>query len=285
MSGNPRVWLVTGVSSGFGLELARVLLKRGETVVGTLRQEGSRAGFESLAPGRAHARVLDVTDTRGIPSVVRDVVREFGGIDVLVNNAGYGLLGAVEELDDAQARRVIETNYFGTLNMIRAVIPHFRARGRGHIVNISSSAGFMGMPGVALYCASKFAVTGLSEALAGELAPFGIRVTVVQPGGFRTDFSGRSLKLPKEFMPEYDGTPAARVRGMSAYHGTQLGDPAKAARVIIEAVDAERPPVHLVLGPDAVAMQRGHLADLTEELAAWEASSSSTNFDERKAAS
>jgi NAD(P)-dependent dehydrogenase (short-subunit alcohol dehydrogenase family) len=285
LSDPARVWLVTGVSTGFGRELAKLLLQQGDTVVGTLRQEGLRAEFEALEPGRAYARVLDVTDAPAIAPLVDGIVREFGRIDVLVNNAGFGLLGAVEELDDTQARRVIETNYFGTLNMIRAVLPHFRARRRGHIVNISSSAGFMGMPGVALYCASKFAVTGLSEALAGELAPFGIHVTVVQPGGFRTDFSGRSLSLPKEFMPEYDDTPAARVRGMKAYHGTQQGDPAKAARVIIEAVDAERPPVHLVLGPDAVAMQRGHLLELTQELAAWEAASSSTDFDQKKEAS
>src|SRR5215217_7943011 len=142
-----RVWLVTGVSSGFGQELARVLLERGDTVVGTLRQESQRPGFEALAPGRAHARLLDVTDAAAIAPLVDDVVRQFGRIDVLVNNAGYGLGGAVEELDDAESRRVLETNFFGTLNLIKAVLPHFRERRAGHIVNLSSMAGILGIPG------------------------------------------------------------------------------------------------------------------------------------------
>jgi NAD(P)-dependent dehydrogenase (short-subunit alcohol dehydrogenase family) len=274
-----RVWLVTGVSSGFGLELARVLLGRGETVIGTLRQQAQSAAFEALAPGRAHARLLDVTDAAAIPPLVAAVLREFGRIDVLVNNAGYGLFGAVEELDDAESRRVMETNFFGSLNLIRAVLPHFRARESGHIVNISSIAGFMGIPGVGLYCASKFAVTALSEALAPELAPFGIHVTVVQPGGFRTNFSGGSMTLASNLMPEYDGTPAAMPRGMKQYyHGTQEGDPAKAAAAIVTAVDSPQPPVHLLLGPDAVAMARKKLTALGEEITAWEQLSCATSF-------
>lgn len=279
MGNASRVWLVTGVSSGFGLELARVLLDRGESVVGTLRQEGQRADFEALAPGRAHARLLDVTNAAAIPPLVEDVIRQFGRIDVLVNNAGYGLFGAVEELDDAEARRVFETNFFGSLNLIKAVLPHFRARKGGHIVNISSIAGVMGMPGVGLYCASKFAVTALSESLALELAPFGIRVTVVHPGGFRTNFAGGSMVLASRLMPEYEGTPAALPRGMRQhYHGTQQGDPVKAAQAIVAVVDSGKPPVHLLLGPDAVAMVRGRLAGMGEEIAAWEQLSSGTNY-------
>ena len=175
----PRTWLITGVSSGFGRELAQAILARGDTVVGTMRQKAQLSAFEALAPGRAHGRILDVTDAAAIAPLVAEVEAKVGPIDVLVNNAGYGLGGAVEEIDDAEARHVMETNFFGTLNLIKAVVPHFRARRAGHLVNFSSMAGILGIPGVALYCAAKHAVSGLSEALAGELAPFGIRVTVV----------------------------------------------------------------------------------------------------------
>ena len=275
-----QIWLVTGVSSGFGRELAQALLDRGSTIVGTVRQESQRGGFEALAPGRAHARLLDVTQPATIPPLVHDLIDRFGHLDVLVNNAGYGLFGAVEELDDAESRRVMETNFFGTLNMIRAVLPHFRARRAGHVVNVSSISGLMGMAGVGLYCASKFAVTGLSESLAQELAPFGIRVTVVAPGGFRTNFAGGSMALAKHPIGEYEGTPAALPRSrLARYHGTQPGDPAKAAAAIIAAVESPNPPVHLLLGPDALQYVRGKVAAFSEEVTAWETLSSSTNFD------
>jgi NAD(P)-dependent dehydrogenase (short-subunit alcohol dehydrogenase family) len=275
-----KVWLVTGVSSGFGRELARTALERGYTVVGTMRQERQRAEFEAMAPGRAHARLLDVTQAATIPGLVNEVIERFGRIDVLVNNAGYGLFGAVEELDDAESRRVFETNFFGTLNMVRAVLPHFRSRKAGHIVNFSSIAGLMGIAGVGLYCASKFAVTGLSESLARELEPFGIRVTVVEPGGFRTNFSGGSLNLAKKLMTEYDGTPAAMPRGMREhYYGTEPGDPAKAAAAIVTAVESPKPPLHLLLGPDALNYVRHKLAAFNEDMSAWESVSAGTNYD------
>lgn len=275
----PRTWLITGVSSGFGRELAQAILARGDTVVGTMRQKAQLSAFEALAPGRAHGRILDVTDAAAIAPLVAEVEAKVGPIDVLVNNAGYGLGGAVEEIDDAEARHVMETNFFGTLNLIKAVVPHFRARRAGHLVNFSSMAGILGIPGVALYCAAKHAVSGLSEALAGELAPFGIRVTVVEPGGFRTNFAGGSLVLAKRTMSEYDGTPAARPRAMKEhYHGTQQGDPAKAAAAVIAIVDAPQPPVHFVLGPDAVAAARNKLARFGDEITAWEALSSGTNY-------
>lgn len=274
-----RTWFITGVSSGFGRELAQVALARGDAVVGTMRQAGQVAEFEALAPGRAHGRVLDVTNASAIRPLVDEVERNVGPIDVLVNNAGYGLGGAVEEFDDAECRHVMETNFFGTLNLIKAVLPRFRARRAGHIVNFSSMAGIRGIPGVGLYSAAKFAVSGLSEALAGELAPFGIRVTVVEPGGFRTNFAGGSLVLARRQMAEYDGTPAAQPRGMKQhYHGTQQGDPAKAAAAVVAIVDAPQPPVHLVLGPDAVDAARKKLARFGDEITAWEALSTSTNY-------
>jgi NAD(P)-dependent dehydrogenase (short-subunit alcohol dehydrogenase family) len=279
MADSSRLWLVTGVSSGFGRELARAVLQRGDSVVGTLRREDQAATFEALAPGRAHARVLDVTDAAAIPPLVDGVERDIGPIAVLVNNAGYGLGGAVEELDDAECRQVMETNFFGTLNVIKAVLPHFRRRKAGHIVNFSSMAGIVGIPGFGLYNASKFAVSGLTEALAGELAPFGIRATVVEPGGFRTNFAGGSLALARNPMPEYAATAAGRPRGMKQhYHGTQRGDPAKAAAAVLAIVDAEQPPVHLLLGSDAVAAARGKLERFGAEIAAWEALSTGTDF-------
>ena len=274
-----RIWLITGVSSGFGQELARAILARGDTVVGTLRRKEQAAAFEALAPGRAHARLLDVTDSAAIPPLVAAVERDIGPVDVLVNNAGYGLGGAVEELDDGECRHVMETNFFGTLNLIKAVLPSMRKRRSGHIINFSSMAGIVGFPGFGLYNASKFAVSGLTEALAGELAPFGIRATVVEPGGFRTNFAGGSLAIARNPMPEYAETAAARPRVMKEhYHGTQRGDPAKAAAAVIAIVDAANPPVHLLLGPDAVAAARGKLDRFGAEITAWETLSNSTDF-------
>jgi NAD(P)-dependent dehydrogenase (short-subunit alcohol dehydrogenase family) len=282
MADTARIWLITGVSSGFGLELARCVLQRGDVVVGTLRRAGQAADFEALAPGRAHARVLDVTEAGAITPLVEGIEQGIGPIGVLVNNAGYGLGGAVEELDDAECRRVMETNFFGTLNLIKAVLPHFRRRKAGHIVNFSSMAGIVGIPGFGLYSASKFAVSGLTEALAGELAPFGIRATVVEPGGFRTNFAGGSLALARNPMPEYADTAAGRPRGMKEhYHGTQQGDPAKAAAAVVAIVDAAQPPVHLLLGPDAVAAARKKLERFGAEIAAWETLSSSTDLSSR----
>ena len=279
MAAAARIWLVTGVSSGFGQELARQILARGDTVVGTLRRKEQAAAFEALAPGRAHARLLDVTDSAAIPPLVAAVERYIGSIDVLVNNAGYGLGGAVEELDAAECRHVMETNFFGTLNLIKAVLPSMRKRRSGHIINFSSMAGIVGFPGFGLYNASKFAVSGLTEALAGELAPFGIRATVVEPGGFRTNFAGGSLAVARNPMPEYADTVAARPRVMKEhYHGTQRGDPAKAAAAVLSIVGAESPPVHLLLGPDAVAAARGKLERFGAEIAAWEALSNSTDY-------
>jgi NAD(P)-dependent dehydrogenase (short-subunit alcohol dehydrogenase family) len=271
MGDRSRVWLITGVSTGFGRELAKEVLARGEIVAGTLRQAAQVDEFRALAPGRSFAYRLDVTEAATIPEVVANVVRDTGRIDVLVNNAGYGLIGAAEETSDAEARKLFETNFFGLLNVTTAVLPHMRAARRGHVVNFSSLAGIMGIPGVSLYCATKFAVEGLSESLAGELAAFGIKVMLVEPGGFRTDFQGRSITMPAKVLPEYAGTPAANARAMSAqYHGHQPGDPAKAAKAIVEAVDSDATPLRLVLGADALGAGRAKLASLAQNYDAWE---------------
>jgi NAD(P)-dependent dehydrogenase (short-subunit alcohol dehydrogenase family) len=220
MADRPCTWLITGVSSGFGRELARQALARGDTVAGTVRQPAQLAEFRALAPERARPYLLDVIDAAAVGAVVPQIVRDCGRIDVLVNNAGYGLVGLAEEVGDAEARRLFDTNFFGLLNVTKAVLPQLRAQRSGHIVNLSSMAGTLGIPGMALYCASKFAVEGLTEALAGEVRPLGIRVTIVEPGGFRTDFAGRSINQAECVLPDYADTAGGKVRGMlAAYNG------------------------------------------------------------------
>ena len=277
---NPAVWFITGVSSGFGRSLAEAVLARGDSVIGTVRNDGQIAPFENLAPGRAHCVLLDVTDAQAVPRAVEQALQRAGSIDVLVNNAGYGLFGALEEVSDAEARHLFDTNVFGTVNVIRAVLPHFRERKRGHIVNFSSVAGVIGIAGCSFYCASKHAVEGLSESLALELAPFGIGVTIVEPGGFRTNFAGGSLKWSETELPAYSDTVGKMRRYMSSYHGTQSGDPVKAAAAIVRAVSAGARPLRLPLGPDAVDVVRKKLASVQGNLDAWLDVSSSTNFDQ-----
>jgi len=277
---SPAVWFITGVSSGFGRSLAEAVLARGDKVIGTVRNDAQIAPFENLAPGRAHCVLLDVTDTAAVPRAVAQVLERTGAIDVLVNNAGYGLFGALEEVSDAEARQLFDTNVFGTVNVIRAVLPHFRKRNRGHIVNFSSVAGVIGIAGCSFYCASKHAIEGLSESLAQELRPFGIGVTLVEPGGFRTNFAGGSLKWSESESPAYSETVGKMRRYMSSYHGTQTGDPAKAAAAIVRAVSADAPPLRLPLGPDAVDIVRKKLASVQDNLETWLEVSSSTNFDQ-----
>jgi NAD(P)-dependent dehydrogenase (short-subunit alcohol dehydrogenase family) len=276
---NPAVWFITGVSSGFGRSLAEAVLARGDKVVGTVRKEAQIAPFEGLAPGRAYGVLLDVTDAESVPSAVEQAMSRAGAIDVLVNNAGYGLFGALEEVSDSEARELFDTNVFGTVNVIRAVLPYFRERKRGHIVNFSSVAGVIGITGCSFYCASKHAIEGLSESLARELRPFGVHVTIVEPGGFRTNFAGGSLKWSEIESPAYAETVGQMRRMMSGYHGTQAGDPAKAAAAVVRAVSAENPPLRLALGPDAVDVVRKKLASVQDNLEAWLDVSSSTDFD------
>ena len=279
MAEKNRTWLITGVSSGFGRELARAALARGDVVAGTLRRPEQLAEFRALAPGRAHAYQLDVTDPAAVADVVERATRDMGSIDVLVNNAGYGLFGAVEEIGDAEARGVMETNFFGLLSVTQAVLPQMRRRRSGHIVNFSSVAGFKGLPGCGLYCASKYAVEGLSESLFLEVAPFGIRVTLVEPGGFRTNFAGGSKVFAARVIADYAESPASKTRQhMSHYQGHEPGDPAKAAVAVMQAVDAPEPPLRLVLGADALDWARGKLSALAKNYDAWESVTRSTNI-------
>jgi NAD(P)-dependent dehydrogenase (short-subunit alcohol dehydrogenase family) len=269
--------LITGVSSGFGRALAQEALAAGHKVVGTVRSAQAARDFESLCAGSAFARVLDVTDFDAIEGVVAEIEASVGPIDVLVNNAGYGHEGVMEESPLSEMRRQFDVNVFGAVAMTKAVLPFMRKRRRGHILNITSMGGHITMPGITYYCGSKFALEGISEALAKEVKPLGIAVTAVAPGSFRTDWAGRSMTRTPRSIPDYDAIfdPVRKAREEKS--GKQLGDPQKAARAMLAAIAAENPPVHLLLGSDALGLVRGKLAALEDEIRAWESVTVSTD--------
>jgi len=269
--------LITGVSSGFGRALAEEALAAGHRVVGTVRGEPARLAFESLSPGAAIGRVLDVTDFDAIDGVVADIEASVGAIDVLVNNAGYGHEGVMEESPLPEMRRQFDVNVFGAVAMMKAVLPFMRQRRRGHILNITSMGGHITMPGIAYYCGSKFALEGISEALGKEVQPLGIAVTAVAPGSFRTDWAGRSMTRTPRTIADYDAIFDPIRKARQEKNGRQLGDPRKAARAMLGAIDADHPPAHLLLGSDALGLVRGKLATLQEELTAWETVTKSTD--------
>ena len=276
-----RIWFITGASRGFGLEIARVALDRGDAVVGTARDPGT---VEAALPGHGDdllALPLDVTSEEQAQAAVEAAVERFGRIDVLVNNAGRGLLGAVEEATDADVRAVYETNVFGLLAVTRAALPQLRRQRSGRIVNMSSMGGFSQGPGWGVYGSTKFAVEGLSEALGAELAPLGVGVTIVEPGAFRTDFlDGTSLQHVSRTIDDYDGN-VGRMRGWAASsNGAQPGDPVKAAVAIVDAVTAAEPPTRLQLGADAVARVEQKLAHVAAETERWRAVALSTAHDD-----
>jgi NAD(P)-dependent dehydrogenase (short-subunit alcohol dehydrogenase family) len=272
-------WLITGCSTGLGRALAEVVLERGDNAVVTARDAERVQDLATAHPGRATAVALDVTDHAQVAQVVREAEARFGGVDVLVNNAGYGYRAAVEEGDDADVQLLFATNVFGPVAAIKAVLPGMRARRRGAIVNVSSIGARIMPPGSGYYAASKAALEGLTGSLRSELAPLGITAMAVEPGGFRTDFAGRSLQQSAEAIPDYADTAGRRRKEHDTVHGTQPGDPAKAARAIIEAVEAPEPPALLLLGSDALGAFRAVLDAQRAELDAWEATSLSTDFD------
>ncbi|MCO4074430.1 oxidoreductase [Pseudomonas aeruginosa] len=269
--------LITGASSGFGQALAREALNSGHRVVGTVRSEEARSALEAVAPGQAFGRLLDVTDLAAIEPTVAAIERDIGPLDVLVNSAGYGHEGILEESPLAEMRRQFEVNLFGAVAMIQAVLPYMRRRRRGHILNITSMGGYITMPGIAYYCGSKFALEGVSEALGKEVAGLGIAVTAVAPGAFRTDWAGRSMVRSPRTIADYDALfdPVRQARQEKS--GKQPGAPRKAARAMLQAIDAENPPAHLLLGSDALGLVRQKLKALEEEIAAWEEVTRSTD--------
>jgi NAD(P)-dependent dehydrogenase (short-subunit alcohol dehydrogenase family) len=242
------VWFITGCSTGFGRELAALVLARGWRVVVTARDAARVADLATGQEDRALAVSLDVTDAAAIAAAVAAAEAKFGRVDVLVNNAGYGYQASIEEGDDAEIRAQFDANVFGLFAMTRAVLPGMRARRQGAIVNVTSVAGLVGFPSSGYYAASKHAVEGFSDALAAEVAPLGLSVTCVEPGPFRTDWAGRSLRQTESRIADYAGTAAARMAQTRGYSGNQPGDPVRAGEAMIDAVARDRPPRHLVLG-------------------------------------
>ena len=277
-----RTWLITGASRGIGAQIVQEALNRGQRVAATARDAAAVSkAFPDADPDLLLALPLDVTDPEQAEAAVSRTAERFGGVDVLVNNAGRGLLGAVEEVSDAEARTVFDTNVFGTLTMIRATLPVLRAQGAGHVINFSSVGGFAGSAGWGVYNATKFAVEGLSEALALEVAPLGIRVTIVEPGYFRTNFlDSSSLRHSAAELDAYAETTGATRASADAGNHRQPGDPAKAARVIVDVPDYPDPPLRLQLGTDCVARVEGKLDSVRAELERWRAVAGSTNFDD-----
>ncbi|CAE6721148.1 oxidoreductase [Paraburkholderia haematera] len=272
-----KTMLITGVSSGFGRALAEEALAAGYRVVGTVRSEQAKQSFESLDSANAFGRILDVTDFDSIEDVVNGIEASVGPLDVLVNNAGYGHEGVMEESPLAEMRRQFDVNVFGAVAVMKSVLPYMRERRRGHILNITSMGGFMTMPGIAYYCGSKFALEGISEVLGKEVKPFGIHVTAVAPGSFRTEWAGGSMVRTPRSIPDYDALFDPIRKGREEKSGRQLGDPVKAARAMLSVIENDEPPSHLLLGSDALGLVREKLSSLSAEFDAWEGVSRSTD--------
>ena len=267
-SSNP-VWFITGCSTGFGRELARLVLERGWRAVVTARDESRVADFAKDFPETALPIALDVTDQKQIAAAVKEAQERFGTIDVLVNNAGYGYQSTVEEGDETEIRALFDANVFGLFAMTRAVLPVMRAQGSGHIVNITSLAGLAGFAGSGYYAASKHAVEGFSDSLFTECTPLGIRVTCVEPGPFRTDWAGRSLRQTKSRIAAYSDTAAARMKGTSEGSGKQAGDPALAAEAMIAITQSATPPRNIALGERSITLGLQRLKQKISDIEAW----------------
>ncbi len=271
-------WFITGCSTGFGRELARLVLQHGYRAAVTAREPRKIQDIAAGHDGRALILKLDVTDAAQVADAVKTAEATFGQIDVLVNNAGYGYLAGIEESDEDEVRAMFETNFFGLARMIHAVLPGMRHRRRGHIVNISSIGGLVGFLSVGYYNATKFAVEGLSEALAKEVEPLGIKVLIVEPGPFRTDWAGRSIKQTRREIDDYAGSAGANRRRIRSYSGKQPGDPVRAAEAIIKAVKSPTPPLRLVLGRVAIETARAKLDSLRRDFDAWEETTLGADF-------
>jgi len=272
------VWFITGCSSGFGHELAKLVLARGWRAVVTARDKARVADLVRGVEDRALALDLDITDARQIAAAVAAAEQRFGGIDVLVNNAGYGYQSSVEEGDDAEIRAQFDANVFGLFALTRAVLAGMRARHRGHVLNITSVAGFVGFPGSGYYAASKHAVEGWSDALAAEVKPLGIKVTCVEPGPFRTDWAGRSLRQTPNRIAAYADTAGARLKGTADVSGKQPGDPVRAAEAMIGITTIENPPRHLVLGAFGIDAVTAKLKASLAEIEQWRDTGLATDF-------
>jgi NAD(P)-dependent dehydrogenase (short-subunit alcohol dehydrogenase family) len=273
-----KTWFITGISRGLGKALAEAALARGDTVIGTVR-EG--AADISCGSGTLHVLTLDVADGEAIAPAMAASFGKTGRIDILVNNAGYGLLGAIEEATDAEVAQLFEVNVFAPFRLIRAALPRLRQQGAGHIINITSIAGRAPMASSGMYAAAKAAMEGLSQSLSQEVAPFGLKVTAVAPGGFRTDFLTNHSVRRSQGTDVYADSVGKSLAYLDAMAGRQIGDPARAAAAILTVADAPEPPLHLLLGSDALRRGREKLDAVIEEIDRWEDLSRSTDFLER----
>ncbi len=273
-----KVWFITGCSTGFGRYLAKEALEQGYKVVVTARNPADVQDIVAAYPDTALALALDVTDAAQIQSAVAAAIAKFGQIDVLVNNAGIGYFGAIEESEEAEVRRMFEINVFGLAKMTQEVLPHMRARKSGHILNISSIGGLRSFPGVGFYNATKYAVDGFSEALSKEVAPLGIKVTIIAPSGFRTDWAGRSAKDSATVIADYATTAGKNKDDIRGYSGNQPGDPARAAKAMVMITETEHPPLRLLLGAAALKGARAKVEELKHDIETWAATSEGADF-------
>jgi NAD(P)-dependent dehydrogenase (short-subunit alcohol dehydrogenase family) len=274
-----KLFLISGVSSGFGRALGAAASAPGNIVVGTVRKEADKVEFERLGKD-AHGRILDVTQTSRVAPTIAEIEKTIGAIDVLVNNAGYGHEGILEESSMNDLRRQFEVNVFGPVAMIQAVLPYMRKRRAGRILNITSMGGLITMPGIGFYHGSKFALEGISETLGKEVQDLGIRVTAVEPGGFRTDWAGRSMVRAPRSIADYDAIFEPLRKRRMEYSGNQVGDPQKAAHAMLKLVASDNPPAHLLLGSDAVRLVDEKMKALQSEFTAWMSLSLSTDVTE-----
>jgi len=275
-----KVWFITGASTGFGRLLAEYLCEIGATVVATARNVDKLSDLTTRYAGNVIVLQLDVTKAESIKGAVKDALAHVGHIDVLVNNAGYGVTGAIEEVSEDEYMPMFETNVFGLIQLTQALLPQFRERRSGNIVNLSSIGGLIGMPGWGFYNATKFAVEGFSQALAAELEPLGVHVTVVEPGAFRTDFLGRSGVLAKSEISDYQETAGKAREYFLTQSGKQAGDPQRAVEAIVSAVSSAEPPKNLLLGKVALKRFRARLDDWNKELDQWETTTVGADFPE-----
>ncbi|MBD2767074.1 SDR family NAD(P)-dependent oxidoreductase [Hymenobacter sp. BT664] len=261
-----QTWFITGASSGFGEALATHILEKGGCVAATFRKPEQADAFTAQQPGRTFGVVCDVTNEPQVKTAVAAAIAHFGHLDVVVNNAGYGSMGSIEEVPAEEVQRQFDVNVFGALHVLRAVLPHLRERRAGHILNITSIGGLRAFPGVGIYNASKFALEGIGESLALQLAPLGIHVTNVEPSGFRTKWAGESATIANTKIDDYQSTVGENIRAIQGYSGRQPGDPVRAAHAMYEVVQLAKPPLHLPLGKAAVKGAREKFAALSKEL-------------------
>jgi NAD(P)-dependent dehydrogenase (short-subunit alcohol dehydrogenase family) len=272
-----KTFFITGANSGFGRAIASAAAEAGHSVIGTVRSEAAGGEIEAAGRGRIHAVVLDVTNSHAMPSIVEAAEASFGPVDVLINNAGYGHEGILEESPLEEMRRQFGVNVFGAVAMAKAFLPGFRERRRGFIVNVTSMGGLITLPGIAYYCGSKFALQGISEVMRAEMAPFGVHVTALCPGSFRTDWAGRSMVRSDRTIADYDELFDPIRKARQEKSGRQLGDPKKLAAAVLKLIESDNPPPQLLLGSDALKLVRDKLARMTKELDAWEELTVSTD--------